>query len=395
MSSISVISPTFATQRERVSVGLALSGGGFRAALFHLGAMRRLNELNILSQLSTVSSVSGGSIFSAFLATKLNWPLTRPEDHWEEVVAKPFRLFCRRNIRTKPILLGFVPSVANSDLIEKQYRKYLTDRSVASLPDGPNFIFCATDLSFGVNWIFGKTQTGDYQAGYLSSSPKDWNLSFAVAASSCFPPVFQPLSLGERAKELEPAKFPPGQTRDDYVKGLRLSDGGLYDNLALEPIWTTHQVVLCSDGGGLFGFGADQGLFWEVKRYISIPQNQALALRKRWLISKFAAGVLHGTYWGVGGSPSSYGVEGGYSKELAKQVIATVRTDLDAFSEAEAAVLENHGYLLTDSAITKHVPEMLPESKPPLVVPHQEWLDESKVRKALKGSSKRKLLGHW
>src|SRR5437879_2305211 len=99
------ISGAYVTGKERTGIGLALSGGGFRAALFHLGAMRRLNELNILSRLTTISSVSGGSIFSAFLATRLNWPLTRPEDQWEEIVAKPFRSLCRRNIRTKPILL--------------------------------------------------------------------------------------------------------------------------------------------------------------------------------------------------------------------------------------------------------------------------------------------------
>jgi len=42
--------------------GLALSGGGFRATLFHLGAFWRLNELGYLPNLDRVSSVSGGSI---------------------------------------------------------------------------------------------------------------------------------------------------------------------------------------------------------------------------------------------------------------------------------------------------------------------------------------------
>ena len=58
------------------SVGLSLSGGGFRATLFHLGAIRRLNEFGILPKLTTVSSVSGGSILNGFLATRLSIPLT-------------------------------------------------------------------------------------------------------------------------------------------------------------------------------------------------------------------------------------------------------------------------------------------------------------------------------
>src|SRR5262249_62000062 len=47
--------------REREGIAVCLSGGGFRAALFHAGALRRLNELGILSRVRTVSSVSGGA----------------------------------------------------------------------------------------------------------------------------------------------------------------------------------------------------------------------------------------------------------------------------------------------------------------------------------------------
>ncbi|PYO41029.1 MAG: hypothetical protein DMD33_15450 [Gemmatimonadetes bacterium] len=45
----------------RSGVGLCLSGGGFRATLFHLGALRRLNELGVISKPDTISSVSGGA----------------------------------------------------------------------------------------------------------------------------------------------------------------------------------------------------------------------------------------------------------------------------------------------------------------------------------------------
>src|SRR5260370_305678 len=48
-------------------VGLAMSGGGFRATLFHLGALWRLNELGYLTKLDRISSVSGGSITTGVL----------------------------------------------------------------------------------------------------------------------------------------------------------------------------------------------------------------------------------------------------------------------------------------------------------------------------------------
>ena len=51
----------------RQGMALCLSGGGYRAALFHLGAVRRLNELGVLPKVDTVSAVSGGSLLLAQL----------------------------------------------------------------------------------------------------------------------------------------------------------------------------------------------------------------------------------------------------------------------------------------------------------------------------------------
>src|ERR1700747_1346023 len=48
-------------------VALSLSGGGYRAMMFHVGALSRLNEVGLLSKLSRISSVSGGSITAGFL----------------------------------------------------------------------------------------------------------------------------------------------------------------------------------------------------------------------------------------------------------------------------------------------------------------------------------------
>src|SRR5690349_15848149 len=65
-------------------IGLCLSGGGYRAMLFHLGALWRLNELGYLKRLTRVSSVSGGSIAAAVLGQrwgKLEFTETGPEGH--------------------------------------------------------------------------------------------------------------------------------------------------------------------------------------------------------------------------------------------------------------------------------------------------------------------------
>ena len=52
-------------------IGLALSGGGFRASIFHLGVIRRLEELGIMKYVHTISSVSGGSIIAAYYVIEM------------------------------------------------------------------------------------------------------------------------------------------------------------------------------------------------------------------------------------------------------------------------------------------------------------------------------------
>ncbi len=315
------------------SVGLSLSGGGFRATLFHIGAIRRLNEFGILPKLTTVSSVSGGSILNGFLATRLSSPLRNGIADFDSGVSKPVRQFCSLDIRRWIALEVVIPGTHNSSGLAKQYDEHLTSgKLLKDIPAAPIHIFCATDLACGVNWMFKRQECGDYQVGF-QETPDDWRVSTAVAASSCFPPVFKPLDLDLDPTNLTGGKIPPSPQRDKCIRELTFTDGGVYDNLGLEPIWKDHGIVLCSDGGALFHVGGDTGFVWEVDRFISIPENQALAVRKRWLISNFAAKRLVGTYWGMGSTAYDYGVQQGYSNDLAKNFIAAIRTDLDSFSE--------------------------------------------------------------
>ncbi|HET7566120.1 MAG TPA: patatin-like phospholipase family protein [Gemmatimonadaceae bacterium] len=393
---------TPAPKSQRRGIGLCLSGGGFRATLFHLGALRRLNELGILGQLRTITSVSGGSITAAHIAATVPWPLATPMSRaqWEARVAAPLRAFTSKNLRTGAIAKRLLPwkwfhESTAVEAMAARFRERLTRMTLSQLPEEPNFIFCATDMAFGVDWVFERTRMGDYQAGYVQPPPADWPVGTAVAASACFPPVFNPLPMPFKANQYAGGHAPVGKARDAALSDLRLTDGGDYDNLGLEPVWNDHAFVLSSDGGSTFEFAPDANLFSRIQRYVSIVENQARALRKRWLISSFIANVMEGTYWGVGSARSSYDPDDtvGYSKALATELIDTIRTDLDAFSEAEAAVLENHGYLLADIAIRQHVRDLLPNPIPPLAIPHPAWMEEPRVRQALAGSGKQTLLG--
>src|SRR5207245_10527513 len=64
--------PTDVGGPPRPGIALCLSGGGYRAMLFHLGALWRLNELAYLPKLARISSVSGGSITAGVLGHRWN-----------------------------------------------------------------------------------------------------------------------------------------------------------------------------------------------------------------------------------------------------------------------------------------------------------------------------------
>ncbi|HKG97110.1 MAG TPA: patatin-like phospholipase family protein, partial [Pyrinomonadaceae bacterium] len=162
-------------KKERKGISLCLSGGGYRAALFHLGVLRRLNELGILSSVTHISSVSGGSIIAAHLAERIKrWRrpgevITRQE--WDETVANPFHDLTATDIRTIPILKRLLPwnlfrQGYHTKELEKQYNSRLTRMRVVDLPEHPQFSFCATDMVFGVNWEFTRAYVGDYKIGY-------------------------------------------------------------------------------------------------------------------------------------------------------------------------------------------------------------------------------------
>ena len=63
--------PADAQTRLEDGVALCLSGGGYRAMVFHLGVLWRLNETKLLSKVKRFSSVSGGSITAGVLARQV------------------------------------------------------------------------------------------------------------------------------------------------------------------------------------------------------------------------------------------------------------------------------------------------------------------------------------
>ena len=380
-------------------IALCLSGGGFRAALFHLGALRRLHELGILQRVAAISSVSGGSIFAAFLATRLRQtgrPLTAAIVDWQKEVAQPFRAFCGRDLRTLPVLLNLPwnwlwPAPLLRQL-ESRYRTRLTQLALRELPGTPRFTLCATDLTFGVNWEFDRDGARDYQAGRLALAA-EWPLARAVAASASFPPLFGPMSIRQRPEDYQGGDF-IAAAGSKLRRRIELTDGGVYDNMGLEPVWKHWTHVLISDCGAPFDFRIDTTPLRRLLRYTAVVTNQTRALRLRLFFSDTNAGRYHGAYWSLTSGVKPTGAAAGaayagYSQALADDVLGKIRTDLDSFSEAEMSVLENHGYFAAERSIRKHAAELVAPDAKPAELPYPEWIDEAKVRRELSDSARR------
>lgn len=376
------------------TIGLSLSGGGFRAALFHLGALRCLNDQGVLGRLTTISSVSGGSIIAAHIAKMVRpWPApgaTFP--NWEQQVSQPFRTFVSKNIRTGPILARYRPSWsprlggAQGRALANKYAALSRDKLI-DLPMRPEFVFCATDMVFGVNWTYRRNEVGDYMAGY--APPGETTVAEAVAASSSFPPVFQPIAIGGKYDLRGGRAGGPDRQLKHHVS---LTDGGVYDNYGMEPLLGRHSVIFVSDGGASLRFIPNKSSLSRLRRYPGIMSNQAASLRRRLIFGQFARGEVAGTYWGIGSLIDNFDPGWpGFSSDLTT-MIAEIRTDLDAFSEAESKILENHGYYLADVALHTYVPT-LRASAAPGNVPHLDWTDRGRIKQAISDSWKRCWLG--
>lgn len=362
---------------------LALSGGGFRATLFHLGSLWRLNELGVLPKLVEITSVSGGSIIAGYLG--LQWKSLEfgPDgiaSNFESVIAARLRDFCACTVDRGAIALGIAsPFHSPGKLVSRKYDKHLfRGASLRDLPDadhGPRFTIYATNMQTGRSVRMSREYIADYLIGMYDDP--EVSLSDAVAASSAFPPLLCPLKL-----KLDPAKWVKTEGAKLFAdasvrKRLLLVDGGVYDNMGLERIWNRYQTVLVSDAGAPFSFSDKT---WCIRlsqvsrtmRTLNILSDQTRALRKRKLISDYVAGRTDGGYWGIGTKIGKYKLkEQGLRAPLTADndttdSMACVRTRLNKFNDKEQGRLMNWGYALADAAMRRHVldPEPLAGSWP-------------------------------
>src|SRR6266851_6777474 len=293
-------------------VALCLSGGGYRAMLFHVGAIWRLNELGYLdrAKLKRVSSVSGGSLTAGVLA--MNWKAlglesqtSVPLDQFKQMFVKPIRDQAHRTIDLSAALVGLADLGLHGSHLASFYSKLFAQTKLENLSDqAPDFIFNSTSLQTGELMRFSKAYMADWRIGKISQP--DRLLAEAVAASSSWPPVLSPTRLSVDPNSWdEDGRGPLFQ--DPYNRELVLTDGGVYDNLGLETAFKKFKTVLVSDADGLPGDEPSPHTDWPLQTYrvLMLIYRQVASLRKRQLISAYQTDHS-GTYWSMGSEVSHY-----------------------------------------------------------------------------------------
>lgn len=260
-------------------IGLALSGGGFRAAAFHLGTLRKLNEMGILERVAVISSVSGGSIAGAHYALNAN-DFDAFERSFRRGLKKNMLLTCYVTMGCIGVCLLALPFVLSwwgwawlflylpvvllflrfqfnllpfSRMIERRYNQvFFNNRQLVDLPQWPLLAINATNVETGRPFTFSRDKMSDSTYEFPDKGKKairflhtDFPVSRAVMASSCVPFAFTPVKIAIRYY----------QNKADYsLIDPTLIDGGVYDNQGIHKI--THagsvyecDVVLVSDAG--------------------------------------------------------------------------------------------------------------------------------------------------
>jgi predicted acylesterase/phospholipase RssA len=418
-------------------LGLALSGGGFRASLYHIGVLARLAELDILRHVEVLSCISGGSIIGAhyylevrkLLQEKPDAAIKR-EDYIDIIkrIEADFLKGVEKNIRTrvvaefltnlKMILLpNYSRTLRVGELFEKELfgrvqdgeekkPRWLNLLKIRPHSEPENFspksqnwrrhakvpilILNATTLNTGHNWQFTVTWMGEPPASfnegidgncrlqrmYYEEAPakhRQIRLGHAVAASACVPALFEPLALTGLYEQMT----------------VRLVDGGVHDNQGIAGLLEQEcAVMLVSDASGQMPTqdDASNSLLSVLGRSNSILQARVREAQFHVLEMRRRAALLRGQVFvhlkkgleekakswigcqepagnsdearttGQQDSPSTdYGIQ----RDI-QGLLATIRTDLDSFTEAESYALMTSGYRMVEHEFSRFTKETVP-----------------------------------
>jgi predicted acylesterase/phospholipase RssA len=364
-----------------MKIGLALSGGGFRATLYHLGLIRFLRDANLLTSVTHITSVSGGSVVAAHLA--LNWGRYTGSASEFEAAASELLAFVQIDVRNRIVrrvpfsvamhlprrLLGLsTRKLSRTGLLEYHYEKYLYgDKSLFELPESPQLHILTTNLNEGCLCSFHRDGLLVMRRRSNSNSIRVdqtraglATVAMAVTASSAFPAFFPPLVVSETDL---------GTTGEFGRQSF--TDGGVFDNLGVR-MFHYFDEYLASEN-----FALDGVLISDVGKRMSVRSQQQRAggaistgIRASDILMDRVWQLETETFKDMPGFIFARAVDvvepdedpTALHPEIQRQ-LPTVRTDYDRFSRVEISSLIRHGYCVARKVCRAH-PELFGSELP-------------------------------
>ncbi len=288
-----------------MNIGMALSGGGYRATVFHLGVLEWFARAGYLGDVKFLSTVSGGSICIGliFAVTGNKWPDNR--QYREEVVPKIRDWLTTVDLQGALIRRAIISPFQTraDDLAKLMERHFEMAGTLQDIPSEPRWVINTTTYETGKLFGIEKQRMGDYLLQYVKNP--DIKLSEAVAASAGFPVGIGPLKLKTSKyhwltfnnnllnKPVDPPKF----------EEIHLWDGGVYNNLGDEPLFDPGygykdvNFLVVSDASGLFDVQVEysRGIS-PLKRLLDIAISQVNGMRRRMLLAHMKSNPKTGIF---------------------------------------------------------------------------------------------------
>lgn len=321
-------------------IGLALSGGGFRATAFHGGVLRQLHMMGVVPDV--VAGVSGGAIAAALYASHHPNPkaaLERIENTIRDGIRGQllrdvktlFNAACYRNL-PRAWRIWFVRQPPYIDA----YRAIFDNKRMIDTPATPALIICATRENPSKAWMFTRDAMGEYPPSFPIESTE---LGSAVAVSAALPPFLPPWR-------------PAHMGQDAPV----LADGGLWSNFGIQHLIDAGctDIILSDASAAPDWTGKGQSFIEKIIRKILVGGLLETALQ-----STAAAEMKILKLWKAGAPERKYTVISlnrccfdGVPPVIVRRLVK-VRSDLDRFSEQEYKWLEYHGFTLAADRLTR------------------------------------------
>lgn len=282
-------------------LGLALSGGGFRASFFHIGVLARMAEMDLLRHVQVISTVSGGSVVGALYYLYVRNLLQRKPDadieradyvglvadlqrHFEQAVQKNLRMRTFGNLvwnwkmsfkkySRSDRMAALYAKHLFAPVVEEALRPHVPLSKLKIVPCGeeadfhpfkssrggpapndarqhkvPALVINATALNTGHNFQFTATWMGE-PPPQPAQGLLDKNRRLMWAYYGDLPEKYQvlPLGIAVAASTAVSGLFPPLPLTDLYPEmTLQLVDGGVHDNQGTEGLLDlacTHLIV--------------------------------------------------------------------------------------------------------------------------------------------------------